>query len=184
MSLELYGHKFKEISINKDRHFCMSVYSHKFSQKLQKEQVICHAYFPQRLKIYDLEMMLNSQINESLEFLENNKEFNKEDTLFYLFIELGKGLSFSPDLRVLKLFTRHKFSTKNATGINQRQITGIFPQLLTKIMRTVSNNYFGFERGKNYEIVGNYKDALKAFEAYELNDELQDLPEFLEREIY
>jgi len=183
MDLKLRDHNFKEVQINKNRHFHISVYHYKYSDELKRHKIVCHVYFTDRLKIYDLDLVVQNQILAIKEFLKENRQYNYDNTVYYLLMELTKGLSFSPDLRTLRLFTTTKFEAEDSSGIILSQIVGLIPEFYTKIMNIISKSFFGFRKGEAYDYANNYQDALDRLDKFNTIIRRANVPEFVEDQI-
>jgi len=162
MDIKLRDRNFAKVAINKKRSFYWSIYEIQTQESKDIHKVVFHTYFTDRIKVYDLDALLNLQKTAIMQFLDGNKLNNNKNTIFYMLIESKKGLAFTPDFRALKLFTENKFKLESDLQITLGQIVGIIPKFYSNLFNVFSNNYFGMQRGIAYEIVSNYSDALKS----------------------
>lgn len=184
MDISHRGYNFKQIIIKKNRHFFFCIYPYKYSEELKRHKIICHSYFVDRLKPYDLDFVLNQvQVEEIERFLQENTEFDFENTIFYTLMELEKGLSFSPDIRTQKLFYSVKFRLEESKGIVYGQILGLLPKLYNKLMNIISNSFFGMRKGEGYDYSDNYDEILKKIDGFKTIITKDKLPDFVRQEV-
>ena len=184
MDLSHRGYNLKTVSIKKNRHFYFSIYPFKYYEELKRYKIICHSYFVERLKPYDIEFLLKDFQHLEIEsFLQNNPEYNKDNTIFYTLMELEKGLSFSPDIKTQKLFYSVKFNLEDSKGIIYGQILGLIPQFYNKLMHIISNSFFGMRRGEGYDFSDNYQDVLKKIDSFNTIISKGNLPDFIRKEV-
>lgn len=174
---------FTRVDINNKRHFYATTYELGLWKEMNRYRIVCHFVFKDRLKIYDIPQILKIQNSEIDIFLKENPKYNKDNSAFFLIIELKGGLSFSPDLKTAKLFTKNRFEVEKKIGYLFAHVVCIVSKSKFRLARLMAPNYFGFKKGEGYDFASNYDEAVESIMKFNKILEYEALPELVRREV-
>lgn len=150
---------FKKVKIKNRRYLYISTYFFKYDKDLKKNKIITRIVFKDRIKLYDLQFLLDQQTLSIEKFLEDNKEYTLKNSIFHLVIQMDKGASFTPDLNAFRVFMRYKLGITSESKIVFGPTIGILPRIYIKFLTLINKGYFGLVKGVDYDIVSTYEDA-------------------------
>ncbi len=151
---------YKVVKINNKRSLLISTFFFKYDKDLKKNKIITRIIFNNRLKLHDLEFLLNQQTLSIKDFIQNNPKYSYTNSIFHLVIEMRKGTNFTPDLKAFRLFMRYKLGMAQNEEMVFGPTIGILPRLYTKFLSLVSRGYFGLVQGRDYDLLTSYDEAL------------------------